>query len=219
MSSLLLLPALLALPGEAFQAEVIDRTAAVVDRQVITASAIEEQLRVTAFLNGEKPDLSAANRRRTAERLVEQTLLRREMELTRYQPPQPSEIEPLLRQVKSGRPEFEGDLAAYGLTEAALRRGLLWQLTVMRFIELRFRPGSAVSEGEVELYYREEYVPEWMRAHTGNGEPPDLEQAREKIEAELIGRKVDQALDSRLKQARSLARVRFIDEAFEEQKP
>src|SRR4051795_2405586 len=59
--------------------EIIDRIAVSVDRTVITESEVIRQIRITALLNGEQPDLSAANRRETAERLVEQALMRREI--------------------------------------------------------------------------------------------------------------------------------------------
>ena len=40
-------------------------------------------------------------------------------------------------------------------TEDQLRRYLQWQLTVLRFIDQRFRPGVLVTEEEVRAYYDE----------------------------------------------------------------
>ncbi|MEZ5400074.1 MAG: hypothetical protein R2729_10440 [Bryobacteraceae bacterium] len=208
--------AILALTALAHAAELIDRTAVVVDHHVITASEVDEQLSAAEFLNREPLDKSAARRRRAAEQLVEQTLLRREMEITGYQPPPPSDAEPLLKQVKGARPDFDVELAKYGIDEAALRRILLWQLTTIRFVELRFRPGSAVSDSEVAEQYREKYIPEWQRAHPGGEPPPDIEDVRERIEGELIEQKVDRALDTWLQQAREQVRIRFVDAAFQE---
>ncbi len=68
----------------ALQSEMIDRIAVTVDNRVIAESEIIRQIRITAFLNGEPPDFSAANKRTTADRLVEQALIRRELETTRY---------------------------------------------------------------------------------------------------------------------------------------
>src|SRR5262245_7837713 len=64
--------------------EVIDRIAVSVNNRVITESEILRQIRITAFMNGEKPDFSAENKRRTADRLVEQALIRHEIETSRY---------------------------------------------------------------------------------------------------------------------------------------
>ena len=59
-------------------AEIIDRVAVSVGNQVITEDQIGEEIRVTAFLNHETPDLSPAQKRRAAERLIEQALVRRD---------------------------------------------------------------------------------------------------------------------------------------------
>jgi hypothetical protein len=61
-------------------AEIIDRIAVTVEKQVITESEIWRQIRITAFLNGEEPDFSSAAKRTMADRLVEQVLIRRELE-------------------------------------------------------------------------------------------------------------------------------------------
>ncbi|MEZ5354896.1 MAG: hypothetical protein R2762_19855 [Bryobacteraceae bacterium] len=192
----------------------LDRTAVIVDRHVITLSEVDEQLRVTAFLNRTPLDRSPAQLRRTAERLVEQVLLRNEMQITGYKSPLPSEALPLLKQLRTGRPDFAADLKTYGIDEAALERILLWQLATIRFIELRFRPGSAVGDSEVALHYRENYVPEWQRTHPAGERAPELDDVRERIEAELLEQKVELALDAWLRQAREQARVRFVEEAF-----
>src|SRR5262249_49424474 len=58
------------------RAEIIDRVAVVVGNRVITESEILREVRLTAFLNGAPLDFSAASKRKTAERLVEQRLIR-----------------------------------------------------------------------------------------------------------------------------------------------
>jgi hypothetical protein len=199
-------------------AEIVDRIAVAVDRLVITASAIEEQIRVAAFLNQTPTDLSPAGRRRMAERMIEQALLRREMRISRFNEPAEAEADPVLRQLRQSRAgtpeEFSQLLDRFRIGEDALRRNLLWQLAVLRFTDVRFRPGSAVSEGEIEIHYREVYVPEW-RSLKGQQAPPDLEEVRDRIEETLLGLKVEQALDEWLKDARAQAKVRYFEEAFQ----
>jgi len=129
--------------------EVIDRTAAAVDRQVVTTSSIEEQIRIAAFLNNEPLDLSATNRRRTAERIIEQILIRREMEISHYTPPGEIDVDRMLESLRAQRSNFDADLKRYGLGMTALRRNLALQLSSMRFIDLRFRPGNTVTDAEV----------------------------------------------------------------------
>lgn len=198
--------------------EVIDRIAVSVDRQVITASAIDERLRVAAFLNQAKVDLSAQARRRMAERLIEQALVRREMELSRYAQPKADEVsEHIARiraQLKVTDEEFRRRLADYRLTEETLRENLQVQLATVRFIDLRFRPGTAVSDGEIDLYYRETFVPEWQQANPGKT-VPELDEVRENVEQVLLSQRANQSLDEWLKQARAGARVSYLDEVFQ----
>ena len=208
----------LALAGIVAQAEVIDRVCVTVDRQVITLSALEERLRVAAFLNSEKVDLSAVNRRRMAERLIEQAQVQREMEISRYTAPTDEDVAEYLARIRGGlgltAGEFAKRLQQYRLTEEALRENLRVQLATVRFIDLRFRPGSAASNGEIEIYYRDTFLPEWQQANPGKT-PPEVDDVQEAIEQTLLSRRANELLSEWLKQARASARVVFFQEAFE----
>ena len=69
-------------------ADIIDRIAITVGNQVITESQIDEELRITAFLNRDKLDVSDDARKQAANRLIDQALVKREMELSHYPFPQ-----------------------------------------------------------------------------------------------------------------------------------
>ena len=134
------------LPGVQ-RAEIIDRIVVSVGNQVVTASEVRREIRMTAFLNGADVDFGADSRRKATERLIEQKLIRKEMEVGRYPGPAETETEPLLQQVREQRfksnEEYGQALAKYGISEPDLKAQLLWQLTVLRFIEFRFRvPGE-----------------------------------------------------------------------------
>ena len=196
--------------------EVIDCIAVTVARGIITRSAIHEQARITAFLNREPVDLSAANLRRTTERLIDVTLIRREMEIARYAAVDEAEVEKMLARLRAGRaavkPEdFTRALDSYGIDEAALRRYLVLQNQTLRFVELRFRPGSSVADGEVELFYRDHFVPEFARANPAQARP-ELDEVRDRIEASLLEQRVDQSMDQWLKDTRSQTRVILFEE-------
>lgn len=196
-------------------AEVIDRIAVVLGRQAITRSAIAEQARVTAFLNRQAVDESPANLRRVAERMIEQTLLRREMEASRFAMPEDKEARVQLDKLRAERgPTFATELAKYRIGEATLIRNLLLQLTTLRFVDLRFRPGSTVPEGEIELYYRETFVPEWERRKPG-APVPEIDDARDEIEQRLLDTKIDRAMDAWIRETRAQTRVQFFEEAFQ----
>src|ERR1700689_5153064 len=78
------------------RADLIDRIAVSVGSRVITETDLDRELRITALLNNEKPDLSPASKRRTAERMVDQTLVRNEMQESRYPPPSAADTEAAL---------------------------------------------------------------------------------------------------------------------------
>src|SRR5688572_2818546 len=116
--------------------EVIDRIAVAVDKNVITESEVMRQIRITAFLNSEQPDFSAANKRSTADRLVEQLLIRRELESTGYSTPaSPADnYKELLQRYKSPD-EYQQALARYGISDADVRKALEWQVRLLEFVD------------------------------------------------------------------------------------
>ncbi len=206
---------LLLLCAALLAAEIIDQVAVTVDDRVITASEIGESLRVAAFLDGEKPDLSAAARRRMADRLIEQILVLREMGLTRFPEPSAAEIAETLGQVK-GRykddAEFERALAAEGLTERHIERTLRRQITLVRFIDMRFRPEVQLQENEVIEYYRTVFLPE-IRSK-GVKPDPSFEDVRAQCEQALTAELVDKRVDAWLAAARTRARIVYDEDAF-----
>jgi parvulin-like peptidyl-prolyl isomerase len=196
-------------------AEIIDQIAATVDNQVITTSEIGEALRVAAFLNGEKPDLSPAARRRMADRLIEQILVRREMELTRYPEPSAADIAAALNDAKSrfaGEAQFQQGLAEYKLTRPEVEDALRRQITLVRYIDLRFRPEVQVQENEVMQYYETVFLPEIRKK--GIKPEPSFEDARAECEERLTTVLVDKRVDTWLADARGQARIAYDEDAF-----
>jgi len=208
--------AALALLLAAARADIIDRIAVSVGNRVITAGDIDREIRVTAFLNGAKPDFSPVSRRSTAERMVEQKLIRRELETSRYPVPEPSEVEPAVAQLRKQYPNDEAwqrALADNGITEQDLKDELLWQRTLLLFIEVRFRPGVQVSDQEIDDYFHSVVEPAAKAAHPD--EPVSIADYRSQIEEKLAGQRVDQEVDSWLKRARARAEIVYHEEAFQ----
>jgi len=196
-------------------AEIIDQIAVTVDNRVVTTSEIDEALRVAAFLNGEKPDLGPAAQRRMADRLIEQILVRREMGLTRYPEPSPSEVAATLDQAKrrfSGEAQFQQEMAAYNLTQRQIENALGRQITLLRYIDLRFRPEVQVQENEVQQYYETVFLPEIRKK--GIAPEPTFEDARAQCEEALTSGLVDKRVDAWLVGARERARIDYAEDAF-----
>jgi hypothetical protein len=192
-------------------AEVIDRIAITVANQVITESQIDGEIRVTAFLNREKLDLSAAAKQAAAGRLIEQALIKREMDLSRYPLPELSDAGESLQSLKVMYPsetDFQNAMQTYGITADELTRRLWWQLTLLRFIDYRFRPGIQIPPADVQAYYRQQ-VSEWQQRRTNP--IPTLEESRDQIEEILTQKRIDQALEQWIKDTRSQVAIRYLD--------
>jgi peptidyl-prolyl cis-trans isomerase SurA len=192
-------------------AEIIDRIAITVGGQVITESQIDQEIRITAFLNRDKLDVSAAAKKKAADRLVEQALVKREMDLSHYPLPQAGDASAALEGIKATYPsqaDFASALESYGINEADLTRRLLWQVTLLRFIEYRFRPGIQIPDADVQTYYRQQ-VSSWEKQ--GLKPIPSLEDSRDQIEEILTQKRIDLALDQWLAGARKQAAVNYHD--------
>lgn len=196
---------------------VIDQIAVSVGDRVITTSGIDREIRVNAFLNGSKPDFSPAGKRATAERMVEQQLIRRELENSRYPVPSAAEVEPVLAGfIKAhyrDHAEFERGLAEHGITEQDVKEELLWQRTLLLFIEVRFRPGIQVTDQDVQEYFEKTVKPAAQAAHPNA--PVSLDDFRSQIEQTLTGQRVDQQVDNWLKAASHGTQIVYHDEAFQ----
>ncbi|HLJ46828.1 MAG TPA: hypothetical protein VKU01_12505 [Bryobacteraceae bacterium] len=199
----------------AASAEIIDRVAVSVGNQIITSDQIADEIRVTAFLNHVPPIFSRAEKRKAADRLIEQTLIRREIDLSHYPLPSPEEADSMLQGVQKDFPngeEFLKTLDRYDITEAVLRQHLLWQLTTLRFIDERFRPSVVISDDDVHEAYDQQV--EKLKSENAS-QIPTYETLRPKLEAALTDERVDQALDRWLGDARRQVDIRFRDGAFQ----
>src|SRR5262249_61948523 len=101
---------------------------------------------------------SPAVRKKAAERLIEQTLLRDQISRTGFGWAPESEADAFLARIRQDRFGGSSDrlraaLAAYGSSEEELRSHLLWQVTVLRYINQRFRGATVVTDDEVRSYY------------------------------------------------------------------
>lgn len=194
------------------QAEIVDRVAIYSGTQVITELQLDEEMRVTAFLNRKPAVRTVDSRRAAAGRLVDQMLVEREMRLSRYPLPSATDVEEYFDRVKKQfgtEAAFEKALAKYHLTETVLRSHLALQLTMLRFIDYRFRPEVAIGSADIAKYYRA-HLPDWIAAHPDQP-PPSLNFSREKIRRVLSAKQADKALDAWLKENRNQMHLVYLD--------
>jgi peptidyl-prolyl cis-trans isomerase SurA len=183
-------------------AVVIDRISVVVNRHVIKASDIEHDIRVTAYLNREQPKFDEASKKAAAERLITQEIIRAEITAGGYRRAGREEVDNLMASVRQDRPVAE--LAKYGLTAEGLRSHLEWQMTVIRFIDERFRAGVMVSDEDVRRYY-DEHRPTY---------PGTFEKESAGIRKTLEGEQVNQQFEAWLDGARNRGSIQYREDAF-----
>ncbi|MGA8597291.1 MAG: hypothetical protein WB676_21465 [Bryobacteraceae bacterium] len=197
------------------QAEILDRIAIVVDHAVITEAQLDEELRVTAFLNHEPIKRDRDSKKAAADRLIEQDLVRREMQLTQYASPSASDVDRLYAEIEKqygGKEAMTRALPEYQLTEPILKEHLRFQLTTLRFIDFRFRPDVEISEQDIRDYYNRE-LKKWRQSHTGT--PPTLEESRARIDKSLSDERAQDALSAWIDQTRRSANIVFLDKELE----
>jgi hypothetical protein len=139
----ILLPALCIL----LPAEIIDRIVITVGNQVITQSQVDDEIRVTAFLNRE-PWISAPTPRKAGGRQIDRTgadqARNGSQPLSAARNQRCRRIAAELKATYSSETDFQNALQASGITVDELTRRLWWQLTLLRFIDYRFRPGIQI---------------------------------------------------------------------------
>jgi peptidyl-prolyl cis-trans isomerase SurA len=191
-------------------ATVIDRIAVVVNRHPIKMSDIDRDVRLTAFLNNARLELSAAEKKASEERLIDQQLIRTELSAGGYRRASDQDAEALVRQIRHDRYvdsdlRLKQTLERYGLTEDQLRAQLLWQLTVLAFINERFRAGVLVSDDDIESYYK---------AHRADYPGPLNEAVSASIRTLLEGQQINQQFEAWLAEARKDATIDYKTEAI-----
>ena len=194
-------------------AVIIDRVAVVVGDSIIKDSDIDRDIRVTSFLDGQPPDLSLAKRKEAVGHLIDQVFIRKEIEVGSYPVSTFQEADQQLAQLVKQR--FKTQVALnqalqrYGLTELELRTQFKWQLTVLKFIDARFKPAVLVSDDEIEKYYNQ-HVAALKRQYPGKS----LDDVREHIRDLLTAEGVNKQFFAWLDDQRSQTKIRDMEEGL-----
>lgn len=195
-------------------AAIIDRIAVTVGKQVITESDVIRDLRISAMLDQKPVDLSGPEKRKAADRLVDQTLILLEAAFIRVAMPTQQDQDRLLQQVKAQYPNdaaYRAALGQYNVTEGELISHLMAGLRAMRFADLRFRPEVQLSPDDLSDFYSK-MVADWKQK--GQSPIPTLEASRPEIEKLLTDQEVAQALDRWLGMQRNDTEIIYREPAF-----
>jgi hypothetical protein len=202
------------------RAEIIDRVVIVAGGEVITELQLEEELQVTAFLNQAPASADTEARRAAADRLIQQSLVTREVELSRYPEPTDASVQAALNRVQAAYETpsaLEKALQQYGLTAETLKRHLKMQITTMRFIGFRFRPELVISDTDLQRRYAQE-VETWKAEHP-QSPVPSFNKSKDSLRNALIEERTDEALNRWLQETRRQMRIIYLDRTLEQRTP
>jgi hypothetical protein len=193
---------------------IVDRVAVTVGNKVITDSAITLRIRLAAFQNRVAPDFSAPARKEAAQRLIDQKLVEREMEVGHYEKIPPGEAKELVNEFaaeyfNSDAEALRSALAASALTTEELQAELVERADFMLFLSLRFQPAVEVSDADIDQYIREH-----MR--TGSTATPTASsQVRAGIEKIIASQRADRDLDAWLADQRLHTKIVYLVKELE----
>lgn len=206
---------LLALAPSLVPAVIIDRIAIVVGNSIVKDSDISRDLRVTSFLNGDPLNLSEQARKVAASRLIDQIFIRKEIELGDYPVATPEqadrELDRLVQERFKSEASLQDALRKYGIIPPDLRSHFLWQLTVLRFIDSRFKPAALVTDGDIDNYYKE-HAAAFNREHPGKS---SLEDVRTEIVDILSAQQVNKMFFVWLDEQRKETKIRYLEASLQ----
>jgi len=192
--------------------ETLDRIAITVGRHVISEHEILQDIRLSAFIDSRQLEFGAEQKRKAADRLIDQYLVLQDAAVTRTPLPSAADVAAMLAPIKAryaSEQEYRSALAQAGITNEELAEHLLAGLRMLRYTDLRYRPEVDISEDALHAYYDK------LTANAGSTSArPSFEASRNDIEKLLTGQQTMQALDRWLSMARSETPVVYHEAVF-----
>jgi len=194
------------------RAETLDRIAVTVGRHVVSEQDVMQDIRISAFIDRKQPAFSPEQKRKAADRLIDQYLVLQDAALTRTPLPSAADVAAILEPIKAryaSDQEYRSALAQARITDAELADHLLAGLRMLRYTDLRFRPEVEISDDALHAYYDK------LAASAGNSSTPTtFEASRNDIEKLLTEQQTMQALDRWLTMARGETSIVYHEAAF-----
>lgn len=193
------------------RAQVVDRMVAVVNKQVILESELDQATRVEFLLQGKSIDqLAQTDRVAVLERLIDRSLLDQQIVDPAMLNPSVEELAAKLKETREGIPGAGSDerwktiLSGYGLTQQDVEDQLTSQFRILRFIDLRFRGLVQVDKDAISAYYQDKFLPEVRKRNVAE---PKLSEVSDRIEQILAEQRIDGLLNNWLKTLRAQAHI------------
>jgi peptidyl-prolyl cis-trans isomerase SurA len=195
---------------------VLDRVVAVVNGDVILESDVDEERRFEEI----QPYRAATSvtRDKTIERLIDRALILQQSALEPEDAVPDKDLDDQLMTLRKDIPackQFHCETDAgwqkyvedHGFTVEEFRERWRKRMELLKFIEVRFRNGITISDGEIKSYYEKTMLPEYAKR---NVTPPKLETISNRIEEVLLQQQVGALLEDWLKSLRAQGSVRMM---------
>jgi peptidyl-prolyl cis-trans isomerase SurA len=199
---------------------VLDRVVAVVNKQVILSSQLDDEMRLSILEPNRGGELTEPE---ALERLISRSLIVqqiREQDLGTTEPTQ-EQVDARVSEIRKDLPAcvrencasdagWQKFLSAHGLTSARVESYLRYRLEILNFIELRFRQGIQITQQQIETYYHDTLLPQYQ---PGDSVPP-LDQVSSRIQEILLQQQVNVLFDNWLSNLRQQGDVEVLDPAL-----
>jgi len=194
--------------SEAYAQKVVDRIVARVEEEIILQSDVEQLARYQMLVDGK-----AENDAAILDRLIDQWIVRKEAEASRFPAASDVDVERGMQRLMRSfaKPEdFEAQRAKAGLSEIDVRQIVVAQTYLSNYLDSRFRPTVQVEEQAIKDFYEQAVIP---RAKARGQEPPSFEAARDVIQEVLIQKGIDEQADKWLKESRDRLSITKLSES------
>lgn len=201
----------------------LDRVVAVVNRQTILASDLEDEMQLSV-LDPSANTKEQETPQQALERLISRTLIEQQIQQDNLAEVEPTagEIADRVQEIRTEMPacvraDCKSDagwktfLARHDLTTARVEKYIRNRLDILSFIEVRFRQGIRITPEEIETYYSGTLLPQYPAGQT----PPPLQQVSSRIEEILLQQRVNALFDTWLANLRKQGQIQVLDPALE----
>jgi peptidyl-prolyl cis-trans isomerase SurA len=201
---------------------VLDRTVAVVNKQVILASDLNDEMRLSIL----EPNRSGGELtpQQALQDLISRTLIEQQIRQEDAQAIEPAqeEVDARLQELRRELPAcvhencasdagWKAFLISHGLTPERVETYLRYRLEILRFIEQRFREGIQISQEQIATYYRDTLLPQYKPGES----VPSLDQVAPRIQEILLQQQVNQLFGAWLTNLRQQGDVEVLDPSLE----
>ncbi len=205
---------------------VLDRVVAVVNRQVILASDIHDDIELSV-LDPSQDGKGAPTQQSALEQLISRALIQQQIrqEDLQFIEPSQAEVNARIQELRKVLPacvrahcsteaEWKAFLAAHDLTQQRVEAYLRNRMEILHFIEERFRQGIQITHQQIQTYYYNVLLPQYP---VDQAVPP-LDKVSSRIQEILLEQQVNVLFDNWLDNLRKQGDVEILDPALEASK-